>query len=95
VDLLLTGTKADVLNFLETEDLIGSDKKFSFYDMLYLLRDEDFFNKAISILAKRKYFNDQVWSYAFFHTNSTRTMREYLQFRDQELSNRVGTHFSS
>jgi hypothetical protein len=61
--------------------------------MLYLLKDEDFFNKAIKILTKRKYFDSQVWSYAFYHSNSSQAMRDYLQFRDQELSNRIGTYF--
>ena len=70
VDLLLTGTKADVLNFLDQEVLVGSDKKFHTHDMLYLLRDKEFFASAVQILAKRKFFDRQVWSYAFYHKDS-------------------------
>lgn len=95
VDLLLTGTKADVLNFLENEVLYGSEKKFNPHDMLYLMKDKDFFNKAISILSKRKYFNQTIWSYAFFHKDNSQALREYLQFRDREMSHTIGTHFKS
>lgn len=68
--MLLTGTKADVLKFLETEVLIGSEKKFNSRDMLYLLKDKEFFYKVIQVLAKRKYFDSTVWSYAFFHKDN-------------------------
>jgi len=47
VDLLLTGTKADILNFLENEILYGNEKKFDANDMLYLMKDKDFFTPAI------------------------------------------------
>jgi hypothetical protein len=85
VDLLLTGTKEDVLKFLETEVLIGSEKKFNSADMLYLLKDKEFFQKAILILTKRKQFDMKVWSYAFFHSDSTELMRQYLHFRENDL----------
>lgn len=94
VDLLLTGTKEDVLKFLETEVLVGSEKKFDTADMLYLLKDKEFFHKVIAILTKRKHFDMQVWSYAFFHSDSTEIMRQYLHFREQDL-HRLGTFFNS
>jgi hypothetical protein len=86
VDLLLTGSKADVLKFLETETLVGSDKKFRSADMLYLLKDKEFFSDVIKVLAKRKFFDVSVWQYAFFHKDSTQAMRDYLTFRDRDLS---------
>ena len=95
VDLLLTGTKGDVLKFLETEVLIGSEKKFASRDMLYLLKDKDFFSSVIKVLSARKFFDSTVWSYAFFHKDNVQAMRDYLSFRDKDLSYRVGTHFHS
>jgi hypothetical protein len=92
--LLLTGTKEDVLKFLETEVLVGSEKKFDSADMLYLLKDKEFFHQAIAILTKRKHFDMQVWSYAFFHSDSTEIMRQYLHFREQDL-HQLGTFFTS
>jgi len=94
IDLLLTGTKEDVLKFLETEVLVGSEKKFNSADMLYLLKDKEFFHQAIAILTKRKHFDMQVWSYAFFHSDSTEIMRQYLHFREQDL-HQLGTFFTS
>ena len=95
VDLLLTGTKEDVLKFLEEEVLIGSDKKFRTADMLYLLKDKEFFHKAIEIFKKRKYFDNSVWQYAFYHKDNQQAMRDYLTFRDRDLSQRLGTFFNS
>ena len=40
VDILHTGNKQDVLNFLKNENLYSSKKQFSFYSMLYLLKDK-------------------------------------------------------
>jgi hypothetical protein len=50
---------------------------------------------VIKVLANRKYFDRSVWQYAFYHKDSTQAMREYLSFRDRDLSHRLGTHFSS
>ena len=43
-DLLIAGSKEDILKFLQTENLNSSKKKFRFDKMLYLLHDKDFFN---------------------------------------------------
>ena len=43
----------EILKFLATENLTAKAKSFSFNDMLYLLKDKQFFTKAIDILRER------------------------------------------
>ena len=42
-DLLIAGTQEDIINYLTNESLFSSKKGFSFYNMLYLLKDKNFF----------------------------------------------------
>lgn len=67
LDVVLSGSKDAVLNFLEQEPLLSQPKKFSFSQLLFLLEDKEFFLKVIAILRKRKIFNVGVWKYAFYH----------------------------
>ena len=60
-DLLHAGTKDDILNFLKTENLYSQKKHFSFYSILWLLKDRDFFNSVITILRDRNIFEPSVW----------------------------------
>jgi hypothetical protein len=51
---------------------------FSFYEMLWMLRDKVFFKKVIEVLRERLIWDDSVWSYSFFHRDDERACREYL-----------------
>jgi len=52
-DLLKANMQDAVLKFLTTENLYNKTKNFRFADMLYLLKNKQFFNKTISILRER------------------------------------------
>jgi len=96
IDILHSGNRQDVLNFLRSENLYSSKKQFSFYSMLYLLKDKEFFEEVIAILKDRYIFEPCVWQYAFFHKSDEALMRECLMM--QPPSNLVfylGAHFKS
>ena len=60
-DLLVAGTKDQVLDFLKTENLFSSEKKFDFEKVCFLLKDKDFFLKVISVLKERSIFSREIW----------------------------------
>lgn len=47
--------------------------------MLYLLKDKDFFIKAVAILRERGIFNIKVWEFALYHCDDEDMIREYLE----------------
>lgn len=61
IDIIHAGTKQDVLDFLKTENLLSGKKGFNFDDMLYLLRDKEFFDKSVAILSERMIYDSEVW----------------------------------
>jgi hypothetical protein len=68
----------EVLEFLRTKNLLKGEMGFSFYEMLWMLRDKVFFKKVIEVLRERLIWDDSVWSYSFFHRDDERACREYL-----------------
>jgi hypothetical protein len=68
-----------VLEFLKSKNLLKGEMGFSFYDMLWMLRDKVFFKKVLEVLRQRHIFDLSVWSYSFFHKDDERACREYLQ----------------
>ena len=68
----------DVLEFLKTRNLLKQEKGFSFNLMLWMLRDKAFFKKVIAVLRERLIYDDQVWSYGFFHKDDELACREYI-----------------
>lgn len=57
----------DVLEFLKTHNLLKGEKGFSFYQMLWMLKDKEFFKKVLQVLRSRLIFDNQVWSYSLHH----------------------------
>ena len=51
----------DVLEFLKTKNLPKGEKGFSFYEMLWMLRDKAFFKRVIQVLRDRLIYDDSVW----------------------------------
>jgi len=42
-DLLAANDLKLILNFIETKDIINGEKGFAFHEMMYLLKDKEFF----------------------------------------------------
>lgn len=46
-DIISGGFKEDVLEFLKTKNLLAAEKGFNVMDMLWMLKDKEFFIKVI------------------------------------------------
>ena len=68
-DILHSGNRADVLEFMQTHNLIKGEKGFQFQKILWMLKDKDFFKKTTDILRNRHIFETSVWSYSIFHND--------------------------
>ena len=58
-----------VLEFLAKANIVAKEKGFHISDMMYLLKEKDFFNEAINIFRSRKYYDENVWKFGFLHKN--------------------------
>lgn len=86
----------DVLEFLRTKNLAKAEKGFSWDLLLWMLKDKPFYKRVISVLRERFIYNEQVWSYSFFHKDDLNTCREYLMnSRPHQLISRLGASFKS
>lgn len=77
-DVMMGGNEQEILEFLEKENIVTNDKQFSISDIMFMLKKKDFFLKAVDIFRKRRYYNSQVWNWAFEH-NDVQAMRERIQ----------------
>jgi hypothetical protein len=46
---------------------LKAEKGFNFYDMLFMLKDKEFFLKVLEVLRERLIFDANVWSYSLYH----------------------------
>ena len=65
-DVLENGTMDEIINFIETKNILNSNI-FNFSDIYYLLKNKQFFTKLIEVLRKKLVFDQTVWSYGFYH----------------------------
>lgn len=77
-DILSQGSKADILNFMNKENLYNADV-FEFDKIYWLLDDADFYKQVLVLLRKKFYFDPVVWSFSIKH-NDFETFVEYLQY---------------
>ena len=84
-DYIQSGDIDKICEFLETANLIEGEKSFSFYDVLWMLKDKDLFYRILKILKSRMIYNNEVWSYGF-HYEDKEIIREFLQRNVYSLS---------
>ena len=80
---------ANILKYFEND--IFNDEDIS--NILYLMKDKDFYNKFINILRNRGYYNHIVWSFGFYHKDE-QTIKDYLSNLDDFKEN-LGYDFES
>ena len=73
----------EVLKFLKTKNLHKGEMGFTFYDMLWMLRDKVFFKKVLEVLRDRMIYDETVWSYCMYHKEDELACREYLMSTKQ------------
>lgn len=55
-DLVQVGTQEQILDFLKTRNILIAEKGFRFDKIYYLLKEKDFWTKAIRILREREIY---------------------------------------
>ncbi|TNV74380.1 hypothetical protein FGO68_gene14226 [Halteria grandinella] len=88
----------DVIEFIKTHNLLKGEKGFSFHQMLWMLKDKEFFKKVLEVLRGRMIYDNQVWSYALHHklVDDERALREYFQnAQPWNMVQYLGSSFSS
>ena len=83
------GTEDQVLEYLEQHNPLRLDLS----RIAFRMRDQKFFQRAITELSRRRLFEPTLWSYGVLHDHVP-AIREYLQFRD-DLVNSVGPTLES
>ena len=74
------GTAAEVLAYLEQNNV----HRIDLGKIAWRMRDLDFFNQALDLLARRHAFHPVLWSYAVHHNRLPR-IQEYLRGNDEFL----------
>ena len=65
-EILLSGNKKDILNYLDTKNLQNRNI-FKFEDIYWLFKDKDFYLSAIQILRNRLIFDEVSWSFSIYN----------------------------
>ncbi len=80
-EVLSTGNHELILSFLRDKPIDGI-KGFSWDDLYWLLRDQKFYDKLVSLLKQQHRFESTVWSYSLFHKKDEATIVEFLNSLD-------------
>ena len=91
-DIILSENKDSILDFLRTANLYKGEKGFTFNDILWMMKDKDFFKKTTDILRERRIYSNEVWKFSSFHKDE-QTFKEVL--KTSRISNIVGFYFES
>jgi hypothetical protein len=92
-DLVIGGQKELILDFLQKNSLEDSSNGFSLYDILWMMKNQTFWQSVVEIYRKKLVFNYDLWGFAFFHKDSV-GVSEYLM-NDSYIRSILGYFFSS
>ena len=68
-DILMTGDKNSIYDFIKTSNLLQDKKGFSFQLIFWMLKEKEVFEKIINILRERRIYVQTVWEFGFLHKN--------------------------
>ena len=92
-DILISGDKKVILEFLKTKNLFKNEHGFNFSDLYWMLEDKDFCLKVIDVLRERRIYDSGVWSYAFKHYDINGIKERIMS--DKNFITRTGTFFET
>jgi hypothetical protein len=92
-DILISGDKKIIYEFLQTANLLNGEKGFKFDDMYWMLKDKQFFTEVVQILRERHIYDSNVWGYSFKHYD-IEAIKEHIMSQEF-IINRLGTFFES
>jgi hypothetical protein len=74
---------------MQTHNITAKDKGFQMEHILWALRDKSFFKRVIQVLRDRFLYDEEVWSYGFYHLDDEEVCREYLEATDPYALNNL------
>jgi hypothetical protein len=77
-EILFRNNQSEILDFLKNADLEDETHGFEFSDILWKLKDKEFYMDAVQVLRDRRIFDKHVWKYAFIHGDVI-SVQEYLR----------------
>ena len=92
-DILLSGDKQAVIDFLATANILNEEKGFSFYYIYWMLKDKEYFKQVTDTLRERKIYEPSVWAYGFYHKDID-TIKEHIM-KSSHIITQTGTFFKS
>ena len=88
-EIISKGDKKDIIKYFENEPYNQDDIK----NILWLLKDKDFYSSLIKILREKGTLYQDVWAFGFFHYDE-KVISEYLNLR-KDIKTRLGPEFNS
>ena len=93
--VLADGSTADLLSFIETQNIFDQQRtKFTFSDLLYLLKEDTFYLQLVTLLRSKRVFEESVWKFALLH-NDPASLKELLRYKAGTLASELGPWFES
>ena len=89
-DILSLGSKSDILNFMDKENIHNTDI-FQFNNIYWLLDDPEFYKEVLQLLRKKFIYDSTVWSFSIKH-GDFETFVEYLNrvYKDTSVNLKAG-----
>ena len=89
-DILVTGSKDDILSFIENQSKLESDDLSKVY---WLLNDKAFYLKIVDILRRNGVYDAIVWKYSIYHKDE-QSIKEYFDSTNN-IKNKLYPSFTS
>ena len=91
-DLVVSGKKDLILEFLEKNNL-ENNEKFNFAEILWMMKNQEFWASVVRIYRKKMMYNDYIWGFAFYHKDPV-GVSEYLS-NNPYIKSVLGYYFNS
>lgn len=75
-DILRSGDKAEIIKFVQERNIFDSNI-FKPNEILWMLKDKEFYSQVITELRKRRFYNENIWNFGFLHKD-VQTIRELV-----------------
>ena len=83
IDVLDTGNKNDILEFLKTQNLC--DQLFKMSDIYFQLKDKQFYEQVVQILNDRYFYDEVVHQFSIFHGDIA-TFQKYCRANPNKIN---------
>lgn len=76
-DVLLSGSKEDIINFLSTKNIFDPST-FNISSVLWLLKERSMYDQVVKIFKNRSYYSRNVLEFGLFHKDK-QAIQELIQ----------------